>query len=61
MNNRKFTTDLDALKAIGYKIRVNDQDYDGHIAVGDTVDVNGVIYGVLGINEDGIVVKELGV
>lgn len=38
---------------------VNGEDYEGRIAVGDTLECNGKVYAVLGINEDGVVVKEL--
>lgn len=38
---------------------VNDQEYDGRIAVGDTLECNGLVYIVLGITNDGVVVKEL--
>lgn len=39
---------------------VNDSSYRGKIAVGDTLTVNGIDYAVCAINEDGLVVKELG-
>ncbi len=39
--------------------KVNGELYEGRIVVGDTLEVNGLFYAVLGINEDGIVVKEL--
>lgn len=38
---------------------INDEEFDGRVSVGDTLQVNGVVYIVLGINEDGVVVKEL--
>lgn len=40
---------------------VNDTSYRGKLSVGDTLTVNGVDYAVLAINEDSVVVKELGV
>lgn len=33
--------------------------YNGSISVGDTLEMNGLVYAVVGINEDGIVVKEI--
>jgi hypothetical protein len=57
--NRKFETDLDALKAIGYKVLVNNEEYDGKVAIGDTLDIQGIIYYVVGINEDSVMIKEL--
>lgn len=56
---KKYNLDLDAIKDIGYKILVNNEEYDGRITVGDTLDVQGILYAVVGINEDGVVVKEL--
>lgn len=38
---------------------VNGEDYDGRIAVGDTLECNGIVYAVLAITNDGIVVKEI--
>jgi hypothetical protein len=38
---------------------VNGEDFDGRVAVGDTLECNGKAYAVLGINEDGVLVKEL--
>lgn len=38
---------------------VNGEDFQDKIVVGDTLEVNGLVYTVLAINEDGIVVKEL--
>ena len=53
--------DLDYLQAAGYSVRINDDIYVGRIAVGDTLEVNGIAYAVLGINEDAVIVKELSV
>lgn len=52
--------ELDYLSKIG-KVLINDQDYTGSISVGDILEVNNKTYSVLGINEDVIVIKELGV
>lgn len=38
---------------------VNGESYEGKIAVGDTLECNGLVYAVLGITNDGVVVKEL--
>lgn len=38
---------------------VNGEDFMGKISVGDTLECNGRVYAVLGINEDGVVVKEI--
>lgn len=51
-------SDLDFL-ASEYQVRVNDEPWSGSIAIGDTLEVNGLCYAVLGLNEDAIVVKEL--
>lgn len=59
--NRKYSLDLEAIKEIGYKVQVNGEDYVGKISVGDTLDVQGILYAVVGLNEDGVMVKELGI
>ena len=51
-------SDLDYI-AQNYTVRVNDSPWNGRIAVGDTLTVNGLHYAVLGLNEDAIVVKPL--
>lgn len=50
---------IDHLHNAGYPVKINDQDYRGHYAIGDTLEVNGITYIILGINEDAIVVKPL--
>lgn len=52
--------DIDYLAKVG-TVWVNDKSYDGNIAIGDTLTVNGIDYAVCAINEDGVLVKELGV
>ena len=53
-----YTLDvLSMIKDTG--IKVNDEDFNGSIAVGDTLTVNGVHYRIQAVNEDGILVKEL--
>jgi hypothetical protein len=56
--NEFVQSDLDWLAA-EYQVRVNDEPWNGSVAVGDTLEVNGLSYAVLGLNEDAIVVKEL--
>lgn len=52
--------ELDYLSKIG-KVLINDQDYTGSISIGDILEVNNKTYSILGINEDAIIIKELGV
>lgn len=54
----KYEFDLDFLAETS-NVWVNDAAYKGKIAVGDTLTVNGKDYAVVGINEDGIVVKDV--
>lgn len=54
----KYEFDLDFLVK-NYSVTVNGEKYVGKLAIGDTLTVNGVSYAVQGLNEDGIVVKEI--
>ncbi len=53
-----MTLDYDYLDG-DYNIKVNGESYMGDLVVGDTLEINKISYAVLGINEDGIVVKEI--
>ncbi len=58
MKESIIASDLDWLSK-EFSVKVNDEPYCGEITVGDTLDVNGLVYAVMGINEDAIVVKKL--